>query len=157
VEVPTLGARGQGWVWLQFALIAGIVGAGLLPPAWPAGVARLLDVVGAALALGGAGLAVWAVRALGRSLTPYPAPPARATLVDGGPYGWVRHPIYAAGLALLGGYSLVASPCALVLTVVLGIVWALKASVEERFLRARFGGYEGYAERVRHRLVPGLY
>jgi protein-S-isoprenylcysteine O-methyltransferase Ste14 len=157
VEVPTLGVRGQGWVWLQFALIAGIVGAGFLPPAWPAAVARLLDVVGVVLLLGGAVLAVWAARTLGRSLSPYPAPPVQATLVDGGPYGWVRHPIYAAALACFCGYALLMSPVALTPTVLLGIVWALKAAVEERFLRARFRGYEEYAQRVRHRLVPRVY
>jgi protein-S-isoprenylcysteine O-methyltransferase Ste14 len=130
---------------------------GFLPPAWPAAVARLLDVVGVVLVLGGAVLAVWAARTLGRSLTPYPAPAVHATLVDGGPYGCVRHPIYAAALACFCGFALLMSPFALALTVLLGIVWALKATVEERFLRARFSGYDEYAERVRHRLVPRVY
>ena len=49
------------------------------------------------------------------------------------------------------------SPWALVPTAVLAVVWALKASVEERFLVARYPGYAGYCERTRYRLVPFVY
>ena len=157
MEAPTLGRRGQGWVWLQFALMAAVFAAGVLPPDWPVEAARALDVSGAALALAGAALAVWAGRALGRALTPYPEPAAGGDLAAGGPYRVVRHPIYAAGILFLGGYALVTGPLALVPLAVLAPVWALKASVEERYLRARYDGYADYARRVRWRLVPGVY
>jgi len=39
----------------------------------------------------------------------------------------------------------------------LAVVWALKASVEERFLVARYPGYAGYCQRTRYRLVPFVY
>jgi protein-S-isoprenylcysteine O-methyltransferase Ste14 len=46
---------------------------------------------------------------------------------------------------------------ALVGTGLLGITWALKSRVEERFLRDRYATYAAYSERVRYRLVPFLY
>lgn len=157
VQVPSLGRRGQGWVWLQFPLMAAVLAAGFLLPGWPDGADRALGVAGTALALAGAAAGLWAARALGRSLTPYPRPGERAELVERGPYRLVRHPIYAAGLFFFAGYSLWAGPAALGLTAVLALVWALKAAVEERFLRERYEGYAAYAERVPHRLVPGVY
>jgi protein-S-isoprenylcysteine O-methyltransferase Ste14 len=157
VEAPSLGARGQGWVWLQFALMAAVLAAGFLPPGWPAPVEGALDAAGVALAVAGAAAGGWAARTLGRSLTPYPRPGERAELVERGPYGLVRHPIYAAGLLFLAGYALWSGPLALLATAALAVLWALKAAVEERFLRARYPAYAAYARRVPRRLLPGVY
>ena len=74
-----------------------------------------------------------------------------------GPFAHVRHPIYAGGLLFFVGWSLFAGPLALVLTAALGVLWALKARVEERHLLSRYPGYAAYAARVRSRLVPGIY
>jgi hypothetical protein len=52
-ELPALGARGGGWVVLQIALMAAVVVAGLLGPAWPDSTSTPLAVAGAALALVG--------------------------------------------------------------------------------------------------------
>ena len=157
MQVPSLGERGQGWVWLQFALMAAIVALAAAGPGWPDGAERALDVAGAALVLAGGALAVWAGRTLGRSLTPFPRPARSGSLVDAGPYRWVRHPLYAAGLVVFAGVALVGGPAALAAVAPLAVVWALKAAVEERFLRARYPAYRDYAARVRARLVPGVY
>ena len=149
--------RGGGWVWLQFAVMAGLLGAGFLPPEWPHGAQRILSAVGLVLVVLGAGIAVWASRLLGRGFTPYPRPLASGQLIERGPYRVVRHPVYSAGLVFFTGYSLYAGGLALVVTVALGIVWALKARVEEGFLRERYPGYGDYASRVRFRLVPFVY
>jgi protein-S-isoprenylcysteine O-methyltransferase Ste14 len=69
----------------------------------------------------------------------------------------VRHPFYLGALLVLLGWSLVFSPWALVATGALGLVWALKATVEERFLLARYPAYAEYCERTRFRLVPFVY
>jgi len=37
------------------------------------------------------------------------------------------------------------------------VVWALKASVEERFLTDRYPAYSDYCSRTRYRLVPFVY
>ena len=144
-------------MWLQFAVIPVLVGSGFVPPEWPSGAQRILSVVGLVLAAVGGAIAVWSSRLLGRSFTPYPRPLASGELVDRGPYRIVRHPIYSAGLLFFAGYSLYAGVLALIVTVALGVVWALKARVEEGFLRERYPGYVAYTSRVRYRLVPGVY
>jgi protein-S-isoprenylcysteine O-methyltransferase Ste14 len=157
VDVPSLGARGGGWVVIQFAVMAAVVAAGLIGQAWPDAVARPLAVAGAVLALAGGILAVAAARALGDGLTPFPRPSHGARIVERGPYRVVRHPIYAAGGLFLVGFSLAFSPVALVLTAVLLVVWGFKARVEERFLLEALPGYGAYMERTRYRLVPSVY
>ena len=55
------------------------------------------------------------------------------------------------------GWSLVAGPVALALTLALAVLWAGKARVEETHLHRAYPGYAAYAARVRRRLAPGLY
>jgi protein-S-isoprenylcysteine O-methyltransferase Ste14 len=154
-EIPQLGERGGGWVVLQFALMAAILGAGVLGPGWPGG--WLLVVLGILVALVGAAVAISAGRAHGGKLTPFPRPNPGATLVETGPYRVVRHPIYSGGTLVFGGISLALSPAALAVTVVLVIVWALKAEVEEQFLQAASAAYAAYCRRTRYRLIPFVY
>jgi protein-S-isoprenylcysteine O-methyltransferase Ste14 len=77
-------------------------------------------------------------------------------IVDSGPYGWVRHPIYTGLLlATLATAAAIATLPAVLgaMLIVLGI-W-LKARLEERFLRAELGEapYDAYRRRV-PMLVP---
>jgi protein-S-isoprenylcysteine O-methyltransferase Ste14 len=109
------------------------------------------------LFLAGAAVVFLAGRALGSSITPFPRPLSEGQLVDDGPYAFVRHPVYSGGFLVFGGIPLALSPLALVGTGLLGITWALKSRVEERFLRARYPAYGAYCERVRYRLVPYIY
>lgn len=155
--MPQLGARGGGWVVLQFALLGAVLGLGLLAPGWPDGGRWWLKGAGAVLVLAGALVIARAGRALGAGLTPFPRPADGAELAESGPYAVVRHPVYSGGLLVAVGISLALSPWALVTTGLLGLVWAMKASVEERFLAERYPGYEAYCERTRYRLVPYLY
>lgn len=106
--------------------------------------------------LSGLGLAAWAGRTLGSSLTPYPRPRRDAELVTAGPYGLARHPIYGGGLLLLLGYGLLASIPATAVALALGPLWWAKSGVEERHLGQRFAGYGAYRRRVRGRLLPFL-
>jgi protein-S-isoprenylcysteine O-methyltransferase Ste14 len=126
----------------------------VLPPRLPDGP---LDVIGAILAFVGAVVVVWSYRALGDSMTPFPEPKAGGALRLGGPYRYVRHPMYAGGLVLFFGVSLARSWPALVATAVLAVLWDLKARHEERLLAARHPGYDDYRRRVRRRLVPWIY
>jgi protein-S-isoprenylcysteine O-methyltransferase Ste14 len=150
------GTRGGGWVVAQFALMALIVGSMLVGPPWPGG-GPLRIVIAVVLVAAGGSLAVWAGKALGRSLTPFPRPSTGAALVESGPFRWVRHPVYGGGLLFFVGWSLARGPVTLALTAALGVLWALKSRAEERFLHAAYPGYADYARRVRWRLVPGLY
>jgi protein-S-isoprenylcysteine O-methyltransferase Ste14 len=156
-EIPQLGARGGGWVALQFTLIAVILGLGLAGPGWPDSARWWLKGAGALLAICGGVVVTSAARALGSGLTPFPRPAEGAELVEQGPYGVVRHPIYSGALLFVAGVSLALSWWALVGTAALAVVWGLKARVEERFLEARYPAYAAYRARTRYRLVPFVY
>lgn len=149
--------RGGGWVAAQFALMLLIVVAVVVPPDWPEGVRGWLRLVGIVLAAAGLGFAFWAGRTMGRALTPFPEPAADATLVESGPFAYVRHPVYAGALLLFTGWALVAGPIALGLTALLGLLWVGKTRAEESRLAARFPGYGAYQARVRWRLIPGVW
>jgi protein-S-isoprenylcysteine O-methyltransferase Ste14 len=134
-----------------------IVVASIVGEPWPGSVRDVLRLVGLALVVAGGALVLLSVLTLGRSLTPFPSPLERGRLVERGPYRLVRHPLYAGGILLLSGISLVYSPWALLFTAVLAVVWCLKVRVEERFLTERFPGYAEYAARTRFRLIPFVY
>ena len=154
--MPATAGRGSGWVVAQFALMAVIIAAGLLPPGWPAAARNVLTAIGAVLAVAGIAFAVWAAQSLGRSLTPFPKPLGTG-LVTSGPFAIVRHPIYTGGLAFFAGYALFASVPALILTALLGLLWVGKIRVEERLLATVYDGYAAYCLRVRRRLIPFVY
>ncbi|HUF02159.1 MAG TPA: methyltransferase [Gaiellaceae bacterium] len=156
-EIPSLGRRGEGWVVLQFVLIGVLVAVCISGPRWPDEAGRSLLVVGALVAVAGAVVVAAAVRALGRSLTPFPKPPRGGRLVVDGPYRVVRHPIYSGGILVSAGLSFALSPLALAVTALLAVVWALKSSVEERYLGAAYREYELYCARTRFRLVPFVF
>ena len=157
VEVPQLGARGGGWVGLQFALMAAILVLGVAGPGWPDSARWWLKGVGVLLVFVGAFVIAKAARALGSGLTPFPSPAEAAELVEDGPYAVVRHPVYSGGILLFAGISLALSPWALVGTAALTLLWALKSRVEERFLLEHYTSYAEYCSRVRYRLVPFVY
>lgn len=137
--------RGGRWVIAQFLLMAAILVLGAFPPIWP----DWVRLAGFPLILAGVALGIWAGRTLGAALTPYPLPSDDAALVERGPYGLVRHPIYVAGLLVFLGYGLLASVPATAAVAALAALWHFKAGVEERHLTERFPGYAAYADRVR--------
>jgi len=79
-------------------------------------------------------------------------------VIDSGPYGIVRHPGYAglvlvpplSGLAL-GSWIGVATGAVMSLMVIRRVLF------EDAFLRDHLDGYGAYAQRVRHRLIPGVW
>jgi protein-S-isoprenylcysteine O-methyltransferase Ste14 len=148
--------RGGRWVFAQFALMAFVLVAGFLPPGWPAGPAPLLAALGAMIALLSLILAVWAWRTLSErgAASPFPVPREGARLVEGGPYMYLRHPIYAAGLLFFFGFALATSPAAFVPLAALGLLWRNKARLEEDYLEGRYPDYREYRERVPGALVP---
>lgn len=78
-------------------------------------------------------------------------------LVQGGPYGLVRHPIYAAYLLLQAGYLLQSMSVRNVVVVLVATGCnAGRALVEDRIL-ATNAGHAAYRRRVHWRMVPGLW
>ena len=148
--------RGDRWVFAQFALMGLVLGAGWLPPGWPGSVEAVMPALGAVLSLLGALVAVWAWRTLDRSASPYPRPREGGRLIVTGPYEYVRHPIYSAGLLFFAGYVLATSPAALVPLAALAVLWRNKAALEEELLERRYPEYGDYRARVPGAFVPRL-
>jgi protein-S-isoprenylcysteine O-methyltransferase Ste14 len=146
--------RGGRWVAAQFVLMGIVLGAGFLPPGWPDSFAGLLAALGAVLSLLAAILGVWAWRTLDRSATAYPRPREGGRLIESGPYEFVRHPIYAAGLLFFTGYALATSPVAFIPLVALALLWRNKAAYEEDLLVERYPDYREYRARVPGGFVP---
>jgi len=79
-------------------------------------------------------------------------------VIDTGPYGIVRHPGYVGGLlAVVGSALVLQSWIALLPGAVAGIAMVVRTWAEDRTLRRELEGYAAYAERVRYRLLPGLW
>jgi protein-S-isoprenylcysteine O-methyltransferase Ste14 len=77
---------------------------------------------------------------------------------DVGPYAFVRHPAYLAGLFQLVWPALIlGSWWALIPAVLISISIVVRTYLEDEFLRAELPGYSNYTRRVRYRLVPGVW
>jgi len=111
------------------------------------------------VALCGAGLAFcwWARLHLGRLWAGGVIVREGHRVVDTGPYALVRHPIYSGVfVAMMAAAAVRARPAAIALAAGLIVFFALKARIEERFLRQELGAaYDEYRARV-PMLVPGL-
>jgi protein-S-isoprenylcysteine O-methyltransferase Ste14 len=156
-RIPALGPRGEGWVLIQAALLAGVVVAGLVGPRWPTSLRVPAVVVAVVAGAAGLWLAASAVATLGRSVSPLPKPPAASELKESGVYALVRHPIYGGILLLSVAWSLALGPWALLPTGALAIALVFKSRLEERWLIDRHPAYVGYRARVRRRFVPYLW
>lgn len=154
------GARGEWYVIVQVVLFALIAfGPRYLPgaPEWPAPWFTVATVLGLALMIAGASLALAGVFRLGPNLTPLPYPRECSTLVRTGPYAVVRHPIYS-GL-ILGGFGwglYLHAPLTLLWALGLFVLFDIKSRKEEGWLTERFPEYAEYRTHVK-KLIPFVY
>ncbi len=146
----------DGWtarllVACQFVLIGIIL---LLPGRhdWP--VSAALKVACSIAAVVGLAVMVIGATGLGRGLTATPLPNAHAQLRTGGPYRFVRHPIYTGLLLTMTSITVASGSAFRLLTfAVLVLLITVKARWEETRLTQRFEGYASYAART-PRFVP---
>jgi protein-S-isoprenylcysteine O-methyltransferase Ste14 len=79
-------------------------------------------------------------------------------VVDTGPYAIVRHPGYAFGYLFFLGIPLaLGSLWALIPATLIGPLLVLRTVWEDQTLQEELTGYKEYAQRVRYRLVPGVW
>lgn len=79
-------------------------------------------------------------------------------MVDAGPYAFVRHPGYVAGIVAILGFPLVIGSTLAFGPVLLGAtVLIIRTALEDHTLREKLPGYSEYATRVRWRLVPHIW
>jgi len=77
---------------------------------------------------------------------------------DSGPYRIVRHPGYAGNiLPLLGIVLALSSVWTLIPAAVALIIAMIRTALEDQTLQEELPGYRDYAQRVRYRLIPGIY
>ena len=80
------------------------------------------------------------------------------TVVDGGLYGIVRHPMYGATVLLFLSIPLVlGSLLSFLVFLPYPLLIAKRIKGEEEFLEQHLGGYKEYKEKVRYRLIPFIW
>ena len=115
--------------------------------------------VGYVLFLAGMGIVTWA-----EAVNKFFEPTVRIQtdrgqqVIDTGPYAIVRHPGYAGGSLLLAGIALcLGSVWALVPSGLASAVLILRTKWEDQTLQAELPGYKDYTQRVRFKLIPGVW
>lgn len=95
---------------------------------------------------------------------PYLSPVVRVqaergqTVITTGPYHYVRHPLYAAGIPFAAGAALLlGSWYGLLLGLVFVFGLAYRAVREERVLRDELPGYKEYMAQVKYRFIPHVW
>jgi protein-S-isoprenylcysteine O-methyltransferase Ste14 len=150
------GSRGEAWVAGQMALFAWIFYSGLRGRRWPRGTRRLTTLLGMGAEAAGFYLMRQGAKALGKELTPLPAPTESAELKTDGIYGVVRHPIYTGAIAFWLAWALLRSPRAVAPTAALYLFFVMKSAREEQWLEERFPEYDDYRRQVPSRIIPGV-
>ncbi|GAB4216106.1 MAG: hypothetical protein Fur007_15500 [Rhodoferax sp.] len=156
---PPPAPRHAAWlgpllVALQFGLLALLGGA-----AWralPADGGRWRAALG--LLLASALVGVWTLahnRPGNFNIRPQPRSGGR--LVTGGPYAWVRHPMYSAVLLLAAGLAVaIGRGWTVWAWLALGVVLLAKARIEERWMSAQHPNYAAHFAGIR-RFIPGVF
>jgi protein-S-isoprenylcysteine O-methyltransferase Ste14 len=79
-------------------------------------------------------------------------------LITTGPYRYVRHPAYAVCIFLfVGGGLALGSWLAALLGLAMTAMIVRRTALEDRTLREQLEGYAAYAEKVRYRLLSGVW
>jgi protein-S-isoprenylcysteine O-methyltransferase Ste14 len=79
-------------------------------------------------------------------------------VVHTGPYAIVRHPGYFAACLLFAGVALaLGSWWALIPVGFAALLIMIRTEWEDRTLHAELAGYKAYAQRIRFRLIPGVW
>jgi protein-S-isoprenylcysteine O-methyltransferase Ste14 len=112
---------------------------------------------GAGLGAASLPLAYWVFHTLGKNITPTVETREEHELVTGGPYRWVRHPLYTVGSSFFASLSVVAANWFMGLaSVVVLLMLLVRLPKEEEKLIERFGDeYRAYMKRT-GRLLPRI-
>jgi protein-S-isoprenylcysteine O-methyltransferase Ste14 len=80
------------------------------------------------------------------------------TVSSGGPYGYIRHPGYFGMIIfLLSTPILLGSYWALLPAIMTVILLIIRTSFEDDTLKSKLEGYKEYADRVKYRLISGIW
>ncbi len=119
-----------------------------------------VQIVGAATAIFGyVGLLLWAMVANAYFTAVVRIQTDRQHAVaTTGPYRFVRHPGYVGTILFhLATPFMLNSRWALIPAILVVVVMVVRTALEDKTLQAELPGYKEYAERVRYRLLPGVW
>jgi protein-S-isoprenylcysteine O-methyltransferase Ste14 len=117
---------------------------------------QLVGLVGYAVAMAGVLWAIW-VNPFYSSVVRLQADRGQRP-VTAGPYRFVRHPGYTGTVLAMAFGGLALGSWVGMLPVVGGVALFIRRTlVEDRMLRQELAGYADYAQRVRYRLVAGVF
>jgi protein-S-isoprenylcysteine O-methyltransferase Ste14 len=75
-----------------------------------------------------------------------------------GPYQYVRHPMYVGVIIFIFCFPLaLGSLYSLIPAFVIVILFFFRTALEDKILQNELPGYKEYAEKVRYRLIPGVW
>lgn len=145
--LPAVRPPGQPPVAVRAAALAAIVGTLLVSAVAPGRVPWLilslpgwLRWVGLGLAAAAVPLIWWVMRSIGAGVSESIATRAGARLATGGPYRYVRHPLYTTGTLMYLGLALALQSLGLLLIVAGIVIWLPgRARREEAHLVASYG------------------
>jgi protein-S-isoprenylcysteine O-methyltransferase Ste14 len=101
----------------------------------------------------------WSIFVLGRFFSPAVQTQRDQTVVETGPYRYVRHPSYTGALMIFVGLGLALQSwgAVLVLVLIFAIAYGYRIHVEEQNLISQLGdAYISYSRRTK-RLIPYLF
>ena len=114
----------------------------------------LVQAIAAGFGIAGLSLALYALRWLGRSFS---IMPEARRLVTGGPYRFVRHPLYVAeALSTLGVTLQLQQPLGMLIAAAIYLGQFARMGYEEEVLERSFPEYAEYRRRT-YRLIPYVY
>ena len=94
---------------------------------------------------------LFAIKDLGRNISPFPKPLKNSKLVTTGIYRFARHPMYYSLLFIsFGVFIIKLSTYYLFLSISLFLVIKLKIALEEKFLNKKFKNYFLYKNEVKY-------
>ena len=107
--------------------------------------------------VGAVGLSIWARRSFQKGAFRVTATPGSRSIIQSGPYRFVRHPMYAASLLFIWA-AVVSHPSAgpVAIGIVVTAMVITRVVVEERLLRAQYPEYVDYARSTKA-LVPYVF
>lgn len=126
---------------------------------WTDSVPRSLQWLGLVVFAAGWGLTIWAMHVNRFFSSVVRIQEERGhQLVTEGPYAWVRHPGYVAGLlVILSGGIALGSWLSMIPTALMAPFLFVRTVREDRFLNQNLPGYVDYAAKVRYRILPGIW
>jgi protein-S-isoprenylcysteine O-methyltransferase Ste14 len=119
----------------------------------------VVQVIGAAAVVAAVGVVWWCAAANHFLSTRSRIQSERGhTVVQHGPYRFIRHPMYASRtVVIIGAALMLGSWLALIPAALIALLLVLRTSLEDRMLATELPGYREYAKHVPERLVPGLW